>query len=47
MDEKTELLIFLGASTAFNCKNSIRDITGQDWGAENKEGGTADYPCCR
>ena len=86
MDEKTALLICLGASTAANCvpcfdyyfkkasaagvsledvrktvelackvktgagivmKNSIRDITGQDWESEHTDGGKADYPCCK
>ncbi len=86
MDEKTELLICLSASTAANCvacfdyyfkkaasagikidevretielackvktgsgivmKNSIRDITGQDWDSGSEKSNRADYPCCR
>lgn len=86
MDERMELLISLGASTAANCvpcfeyyykkasaagisaeeirrvvelackvktgagivmKNSIRDITGQDWHSGQDGGGKNDHPCCR
>jgi hypothetical protein len=86
MDEKTELLICLGASAAANCvpcfdyyfkkasvagitfeevrksvdlackiktgvgivmKNSIMDITGQDWDSEKKDSGKSDHPCYR
>lgn len=86
MDEKIELLICLGASTAANCvpcfdyyfkkasvlginpedvkrtfeiackvktgagilmKNSVRDITRQDWESEQADGGEQDHPCCR
>lgn len=86
MDEKTELLICLSASTAANCvpcfgyyfkkaasagikidevrravelackvktgsgivmKNSIGDITGQDWDSGSERNNKADYPCCR
>ncbi len=86
MDEKTELLICLGAATVSNCvpcfdyyfkkasvaaitadeirkavelackvktgagivmKNSIRDITGQDWDSEQTDGGKAGHPCCK
>ncbi|HYA41087.1 MAG TPA: hypothetical protein VEF34_07270 [Syntrophobacteraceae bacterium] len=28
-------------------KNSIRDITGQDWDSEQEKSAKADYPCCR
>jgi len=86
MEEKTELLIYLGAATAANCipcfdyyfkkasaagipaeevrkavelackiktgagivmKNSIRDITGQDWESEQSGDGKTDHPCCK
>ena len=86
MDEKTELLICLGAATAANCipcfdyyfkkasvaavtadevrkavelackiktgaslvmKNSIRDITGQDWESGRSGDGKTDHPCCK
>jgi alkylhydroperoxidase/carboxymuconolactone decarboxylase family protein YurZ len=86
MDEKTELLICLGAATAANCipcfgyyfkkalavglpseevrkavelackiktgaglvmKNSIIDITGQDWESERSGDGKTDHPCCK
>ena len=85
MDEKTDLLICLGAATAANCvpcfdyyfkkasvvgitadevrnavelackvktgagivmKNSITDITGQEWDAGRADDGKAYYPCC-
>lgn len=86
MDEKTELLICLGAATAANCvpcfdyyfkkasaagitaeevgkavelackvktgsgitmRNSIRDITGQDYGYKETEVVKTEHPCCR
>ncbi len=86
MDEKTELLISLSASTAANCvpcfdyyfnkaksavitmdevkktvvfackvktgagivmKNSIRDITSQDWEPEQNRVAKSVNPCCR
>jgi hypothetical protein len=85
MDERTELLICLGAATAANCvpcfdyyfkkasaagvapddvqkavclankvktgaslvmRQSVMNITGQDWGSDPQAGSITDHPCC-
>lgn len=42
-----ELACKLKTGAGIVMRKSIRDITGQDWGAERTGGGEQDHPCCR